>query len=286
MADKKTELECFEKVLKCNRNIGKFACEMHHLFVERKGFIDSSGESPDIIIKTDTEVIGIEHCLTDLLFRKKHNKAKSMTRVQQYTGEKLVEKYKDKELLNTDIQNGNALKSILDTVEEDFDLHNKFEYGIFIDNFRRVCNEHNNNCETYRKKLKSMNSDHVTLGCLVELPYSFERKYLITDNKGQRIQVLKGVPISVDMLETIQGMKEFDFIILCMYCLNKPEQIKDYICYYFLPRNVKEGIKEQRIKWVNHFDFANKSVVKFPVEKYSIDEKGNTTFIASVTQYR
>ena len=284
MADKKIELECFNKVLKCKRNIGKFACEMHQLLVERNRLVDNSSESPDIIIKTNTEVIGIEHCLTDLLFRKKHNKATSMTRVQHSTSERLVEKYKDEELLNADIRNGNALKALLDIVEEDFDLIKKFNYEAFINNFRRVCIDHNNNCETYRKKLKSYGSNHSILGCLVELPYSIERKYLITDNKGERIQALKGVPISIGMLETIQNMKGFDFVILCMYCLNKPVQEKDYLCYYFLPRNVKEGIKQQRIKCVDRFDFANKPIVKFPVEKYSIDDKGNTTFIASVTQ--
>ena len=278
------ELECFNKVLKCRRNIGKFAYEMHHILENNKHLVNSRGERPDLFIKTDKEVIGIEHCLTDLLFRKKHNKAASMMRSQHSIGENLVKKYKDEELLNKDIQSGKALKSLLDIVEEDFELHYKFDYKSFIDNFRRVCNEHNNNCDAYRENLKSLESEHITLGCLIELPYSLMNKYLLYDNKGERIQVLKGIPISRDMLKTIESMKGFDFVILCMYCLNRPKQVKDYICYYFFPGFVAECIKQQRIKPVNRFDFANKSLVRFPADKYEIDDKGNTTFIASVTQ--
>jgi hypothetical protein len=144
--------------------------------------------------------------------------------------------------------------------------------------------EHNDNCDVYREKLKSIGVERVTLGCLIELPFSFEKKYLITDKKGERVQAVNGVPISIDMLRIIENIKGFDFVILCMYCLNKPEQIKDYICYYFLPRCISEGIKQQRIKWVYRFDFANKPIVKFPVDKYKIDDKGNISFVASVTQ--
>ena len=78
MADKKKEQECLKKVLRCGTVKGQFARDIRKILLQKKEYIEYSGERPDIIIQDDSEVIGIEHCQVDVLFRKKKKKAQSM----------------------------------------------------------------------------------------------------------------------------------------------------------------------------------------------------------------
>lgn len=71
MADKKKELECIEKVLNCKTVKGQFARDKRETLIQKKEYIDCSGERTDIIIKDDSGVIGIEHCQVDVLFKTK-----------------------------------------------------------------------------------------------------------------------------------------------------------------------------------------------------------------------
>ncbi len=290
MADKIKELECLEKVLNCKTVKGQFARDIRGALLQKKEYIDYSGERPDIIIQDDSEVIGIEHCQVDVLFRKKKKKAQSMVGKQNNQIKEVIEKYKDEELLEKDISNGTALTSVLKLVEERVDYRNLFKYSDFIENFRRVCGEHNNNCEIYREKLNAIAAGkNITLACLVEIPYSKETVYHITDVNGTRNQAIHGLLMTIDMLLAIQSMNGFDFVILCMYCLNDPKKEKDIICYFFLPRAVVLGIKQQNIKPIYSFELLNafglpfKTDVRFPADKYKI-ENGNITFTAVVTK--
>lgn len=290
MADKNKELECLEKVLNCKTVKGPFARDIRKALIQKKKYIDYSGERPDIIIQDDTEVIGIEHCQVDVLFRKKKKKAQSMVGKQNNQIKGLIEKYKDEELLENDKSNGTALVSVLKLVEDRFDYKNSFNYSDFIENFRRVCGEHNNNCGVYKEKLNAIAAGkNITLACLVEIPYSKERVYRITDANGTRNQAINGLPMTRDMLLAIQNMNSFDFVILCMYCLDNPKKEKDIICYFFLPRAIVQGINQQNIKPVYSFELLNsfglpfKTDVRFPADKFKIDN-GNITFKAVVTE--
>ena len=130
---------------------------------------------------------------------------------------------------------------------------------------------------------------NISLGCLVEIPYSKERAYRVGDANGTRDQAINGLPITGDMLLTIQNMNGFDFVILCMYCLDQPKKEKDIICYFFSPRAVAQCIKQQNIKPVYSFELLNpfglpyKTDVRFPADKYEIDNE-NITVTAVVTQ--
>lgn len=290
MADKNKELECLEKVLICKTVKGQFARDIRKALIQKKEYIDYSGERPDIIIQDDLEVIGIEHCQVDVLFRKKKKKAQSMVGKQNNQIKGLIEKYKDEELLENDKSNGTALAAVLKMVEERFAYKNSFNYSDFIENFRRVCGEHNNNCSVYKENLNAIAAGkNITLACLVEIPYSKERVYRITDANGTRNQAINGLPMTRDMLLAIQNMNGFDFVILCMYCLDNPNKEKDIICYFFLPRAVVQGINQQNIKPVYSFELLNsfglpfKTDVRFPADKYKIDN-GNITFKAVVTK--
>lgn len=109
MADKKKELECVEKVLRCKTIKGQFARDIRKVLLLKKEYIECSGERSDIIIQDNSEVIGIEHCQVDVLFKIKKKKAQSMVGKQNNQINGLIEKYKDKELLEKDISNGTAL---------------------------------------------------------------------------------------------------------------------------------------------------------------------------------
>ncbi|MBP5495239.1 MAG: hypothetical protein J6X97_09085 [Lachnospiraceae bacterium] len=280
MANKVKEFKCLEKVIKCWNNKGKIASNLHQILVNNRKLIDYDNERPDIIINSETEVMGIEHCRADMFFRIKRKRAQSMIGIHESEGEKLVEKYEDEELLDEDIRNGNALNSILSIVEDGFDIRNNFKYENFIDNFKRVCNEHNNKSKDYRVRLNEIaKNKQYTLACLIEIPYTKERNYYIKDSKGLRKQSLNGIPITWDMLKTIQGMQGFDFVILCMYNLYDVESVQDYVCYYFVPKFIEVCIKQQIINPVNSFGLTKYPHISFPPDKYSIDEEGKITFI-------
>ena len=290
MADKSKEFECLGKVLNCKTVKGQFARDIREALLQKKEYINCSGERPDIVIQDDSEVVGIEHCQVDVLFKIKKKKAQSMIGKQNNKINELVEKYKDEELLEKDISNGKAVSSVLKLVEERYDYRNLFRYSDFIENFKRVCSEHNSNCDVYRENLNIIAAGkNISLACLVEIPYSRERVYRISDANGIRNQVINGLPITEGMLLAIQNMCGFDFVILCMYCLDHPQKEKDIICYFFSPRAVVQGIKQQNIKPVYSFGLLNpfglpyKTDVRFPVDKY---ERGNgyMTVTAVVTQ--
>ena len=290
MADKNKEFECLEKVLNCKNVKGQFARDIREALLQKKKYINCSGERPDIVIQDDSEVVGIEHCQVDVLFKIKKKKAQSMIGKQNNQINELVEKYKDEGLLEKDTSNGKALTSFLKLVKERFEHKNSFKYPDFIENFRRVCVEHNNNYSVYKENLNGIAAGkNISLGCLVEIPYLKERAYRVSDANGTREQAIKGLPITGDMLLTIQNMSGFDFVILCMYCLEHPKKEKDIICYFFSPRAVVQGIKQQNIKPVysfellNPFGFPFKTDVRFPEDKYKIGNE-NISFTAVVTQ--
>ncbi len=95
---------------------------------------------------------------------------------------------------------------------------------------------------------------NITLACLVEIPYSREKAYRITDANGTRNQAINGLPVTHDMLFAIQRINEFDFVVSRVYCLDNPKKEKDMICYFFLLRAVVQGIKQQNIKPVYSFE--------------------------------
>lgn len=283
MANKEKELNCLKKVLKCLNNKGELAKGLHNILVSRKELIDCNNERPDIIINAETEVIGIEHCRADMFFKIKRKKAQSMIGIHESVGERLVEKYEDEELLNEDIHNGNALQSILSIVEDGFAIRNDFKYESFIDNFKRVCEDHNDKSSDYRLRIKDLAHDkQYTLSCLIEIPYFKEKTFFVSDSKGTRKQSIKGIPLTWDMLRTIQNMQGFDFVILCLYNLYDVDNDRDYLCYYFVPKYISACIKQQSIKPFCSFGLTKYPNITFPSDKYCIDENGNISF---VTEY-
>ena len=283
MADKSKELECINKVIKCEYHRGQFATDIHRILTERKDLIDCKGERPDIVINSEDEVIGIEHCQVDMLFRIKKKKAQSLVGQQHNKAVKLAEKYSDKELLESDIQNGEAVKPVLSSVEDYFELRNNFKYQVFIDNFNKVCDDHNKKCNMYRENLiQTYNNKDYSLYCLVEIPYIKENYFYIPGLKGSRKQVINGIPITFGMLDIIQQMRGFDVVIIFMYSFLNPNLLKDYLCYYFVPGYVSEGIKQQGVRPVLSFEIEKYPDLQIPLENISI-ENDQISFISTFT---
>ena len=65
---KSKEKRCFDKVLKCKSAKGEIAKRIRENILQNRSNVDCEGERPDIIIQSNTAVIGIEHCQTDVLF--------------------------------------------------------------------------------------------------------------------------------------------------------------------------------------------------------------------------
>lgn len=273
MANKSKELDCIKKVIKCKYHIGEFASGIHSILFARKELIDCTGESPDIIINADSEIIGIEHFQADMLFSIKRKKAQSLIGQQSSIGEKLVDKYSDEELLDLEIHNGEAIKPILSIVEDFFEIRSRFKYQDFINNFRKVCEDHNVKSKQYKERLKEKGLEKPeTLICLIEIPYLKESVYNISDLKGQRKQRINGIPITRDMLKTIQNMKGFDIVIIFMYNLYNRESEKDYLCYYFIPRNIEIGIRQQGVRPVNSFELVKYPNISIPNEGITVED--------------
>ena len=277
---KSNESKCFEKVLKCPVNKGKTAFSIHKILLDSEHNVEFDRESPDIVIKNETEIIGIEHFQVDMLFKMKKRKAHSLIGIQNTKCEELVEKYKNDDLLDEDIDNGTAIRSVFEIVEERNRFRNRFNYQAFIKSMREISKGHNQKCEKYREKLNVVaDRKRCTLAALIEIPYYNESTYKILDLKGIRKQAIKGMPITNDMLSIIRDMNGFDFVILCMHCMDKPNNNKGIVCYYFIPKNMTLGIREQMIKPIHSFDLVNKHEIEFPEDKIAKNENGDISFV-------
>ena len=277
------EKECFDRVIKCRTNKGQLASAIHQALVDNKGYLDINCECPDMIIKTDTGVIGIEHCQIDVLFKIKRKRAQSFVGIERSEIGKRVKQYKDEELLAQDIKSGKVLRPLLDLAEEHNDLANKFDYATFIDNYRSVCLEHNDKCEKYRNKLKEIaHEEDITLACLIEIPYPRTDRYLVFDKTDIREQAIKGLPMTLDILKVIEKMSGFDIVMPFMYSFDVPDEVNNYVCYYFLPQKVSYDVKNRLIRPFLSFDYPKEYDLKFHDDCISVDDEGNTTITASV----
>ena len=248
MANKEKEIDCLEKVLNCYSIKGEYAHYLRNLLKQKNNQIDLEGEKPDIIIDTGKEVIGIEHCQVDVLFKVKKKKAQSMNMKHIGDISKLIEKYKDNDLLDEDIRNGSAIEPVLDVLKDRFEYRDSFSYRVYLENFDRVCREHNAKCDNYRLRLDSLaQGKRSMLGCLIDIPYPNERKYSVSDKNGIKNKAINGIPLTKGMLNTIEKMVGFDFVILCMHCFDKPS--RETKCFYFEPSNIYKGIKQQQIDY-------------------------------------
>jgi len=271
VADKNKEVECFEKVLECNNILGDFAKNMRKQLIDCKDSIVVNSERPDIIVSSDDMTIGIEHCQIDVLFNIKNKKAQSMVKKHASEINKMVNKYKENDSLDDDINNGEAVEPIFRVLKDRFEYRDSFSYSSFIENFQRVCKEHNDKSNAYRNNLEILYSAKtIKLGCLVDIPYPNERAYAISYNKGIRNQYMDGIPVTNGILNVVQTMKGFDFVILCMHCFDSKSRSTK--CYYFCPSNMEMGIKQQRIPIIYSFDLLS---------PYGFEKEMNIEFITN-----
>ena len=277
MADKKREEKCIEWIIDCNKLKNQKAKEISDFLKKNRKNIEYDFESPDIIVQSDSELWGIEHFQVDVLFKIKNRKAQSLVGMQNNKIDDLVEKYSNNpEKLDADIENGKAIGAVLQMVSERHNYKENFKYNDFVNNFKSTCLDHHDKCEAYRKNLLDYsNNKRTILGCIIEVPYPKVREYIIYTSKGSRRQALNELPITNDMLKIIKSLKNYNFVILCLHCVDFPN--KSASVYYFSPTRVEEDARTQNIHPVVCFDFGEikglKTELIFPDNKIEHDEE-------------
>ena len=267
--NKHYELECLNVLFDKNVVKGTFAQQMHKLLLnEEDNFREF--EKPDFILECeDGSVVGVEHCLVDVLFTNKHKKAQSMVRMQDGEIHRKIDEYNNNpEKKAREIEDGTAMRWTIDSVNKRFKRREEFDYSAFIKNFRKVCSEHNSKCSSYRENLRQYIG--VSLGCLIEIPCAGDIDgYTVVDqNMKSRNQFLIGIPFTYDMVKVLENMTGFDFIIVCMYESLNPKRKAKRKIYYFTPKNIMEGIKQQEIRLFRSFDFTKKyKIIGRPIER-------------------
>lgn len=269
MGNKSKEIECFKRVLKYKYNKGEIAQTIHNVLLAHEKKVNYKEECPDIVIEGDREIIGIEHCLVDLLFQTKRKSAQSLLRRQENEIVRKVNYYKvNPEKLSEDIENGSAPDFVIGKVEELHNYQADFDYRSFINNFVTVTQDHNKKARKYRENLIHYNQQ-VSLGCLIEIPYYKPCEYLVMDKKyNKHLIYLNGIPLTEDMVIEIGHLSGFDFVIMCIYCENSTYSKDKYTkVYYFLPKCIKKCLIEQGIQ-LKYISF------EYPIkEKIKIDKK-------------
>ena len=207
----------------------------------------TESERPDFIINN----VGIEHFLVDVLYTTKRKRAMSLERVNSSTIVEKVDDYKENsKSLDDDIENGNAVSFIEDIVNSQINCTSDFSFSSFIENYRRIFNDHYDSRQEYRKKCAK-------LGFLIEIPYC-STHYLIGAGKIIRNQIIKSIPIPIVMLEHIWENNELDFVILYIHPINRTQKVKkkDVSLIYIDPQ--KRSYYGEKIVLCDWFDFQYK----------------------------
>ncbi len=243
MEMKDVERNCLNLLLRDTPKF-TFGIEIQNLL---KGNIRET-ERPDFLINN----IGIEHFLIDLLFKTKSKKAMSIERKNRSSIIDKVDYYKENpHLLDKDIDNGSAVEFVENMINSQINAISDFSYNSFVDNYKRVFDNHYNNISKYR-------SYCTKLGFLIEIPYSETNYYIITNKDNCRAQAIRTMPIPRDILTHIWKYRNIDFVVLCirpMYLSNKTRK-KDISIIYIDPKNQKYF--GDRIVLCDSFDFPHK----------------------------
>ncbi len=250
MGSKKIEFLCLEKVLISN-TIGAYAKSVHRMIKEANNEKCIETERPDFVFLLNGTVIGLEHFLVDSLYNQQEM---SHSRQRNANIQHAVDNYAKHQDLDKGLV---ELKSIF---KNEFDAVSRFDYKVFINNFRKICMNHNVKCNNgtetnpcYRDKLKIYDGKDAKLGCLIEIPLAdTHHDYVLTRGNHTHKQILNDIPYTKDIIKILSEMNGFDFIIVCAYCKTFTKVA------YFDPADVMSGIKEQNIKIYDSFDYYYK----------------------------
>lgn len=237
----KDEINCLNKVVSSSV-CGRYATAIHKYLKSICTDLNSS-ERPDFIYYDDTKAFGLEHCLVDGL---PNDKGDSFSRKANNDIKNAI-----------DNRNGDSEKDMVEIcsiVSDSLNCLSDFSYECFINSFTRVCLNHNSKCEKdgdygYKNHLRKFSSN-ITIGCLIEIPitYAYE-KYVITNNGKSTEKTLCTLPFTYDMLNIIEEMSAFDFVIVCVH------STKHTGVTYFNPKNMQRCIRQQHIKPCDSFEY-------------------------------
>lgn len=263
MGKKEAEIDCLKIVKRC-LPIGNYAKTINEIF--SKNFVET--ERPDFLFAGE---VGLEHFLVDVIYKEnsKTGKALSIERTNKSNALKKIELYKDKELLDNDIENGRVPKFLEDFMNTEIAGVNHFSYQKFFKNFKDIFDNHYARVDEYRSQCK-------TLGFMIEMPYpivSGKQRYIIYNNGKCRSQMLNVPPVPKDVINYFRRHKKIDFIVLVFRPIHMSAQKQDkyYRVFYLDINNIDRCLREQHVFLCDKFDyeikFANDDVIKLNVKE-------------------
>ena len=161
-------------------------------------------ERPDFLFEFEGELIGIEHFLVDLVETKIKNSKVPQSRTNAKDEKKLIEEWQP-HLEEEDFVE-KALPDTEQCVNEEIQRYALFDYKKFINEFKRIFNDHIEKSKSYEKTDR--------LGFLIELPVPVFTWMVQEKNGNWHKQRINSIPITEDILNIINGFDEVDFVII------------------------------------------------------------------------
>lgn len=254
-SSEKDEAICLDKVISPSSDIrGRYARSICKRLMSIREQLQPD-ESPDFIYYDENMVFGLEHCLVDGL---PNDKGDSFSRTTNHRILNIIDK-RDGDLEKD-------MGEICPLVSDVLNCINNFSYDNFIKNFKRICSSHNLKCEKdndygYKNHLRTFSSN-IEIGCLIDIPITYAcRQYIVNNNGKSTEKYLPTIPFTHDMLDIIEDMSAFDFIIVCVH------STKYINVRCFDPKNMHRCIRQQNIDPCDYFEYKKPSKTSIKYRK-------------------
>ena len=204
-------------------------------------------ERPDFIIKTKTEVIGIEHMFIPL-FLKKDDRKDGTCKIS--SNSKFL-KSRDKKYIESRIDKSNISKKDVDYLVNGFNdrfLRIKdFDYNDYINSFRDILYKHISSIKEYNDKSK-----YNKFGIFLELE-GFS--HIIGYSYNNRFNFLQNIPLTKDIfnVDLIKDLKLTGVNYLLIYISNPGDKNLD-LSYFIDVYNFNKIVNASNLQIYDHFD--------------------------------
>lgn len=126
-------------------------------------------------------------------------------------------------------------------------------YWDFVKEYTDKCKIAHHRKDEYVHALSEFNKQ-ITLACIIDIPYADVSSYSITDTKKRvNRRASNHLPISETMLQVIQMMNTYEFVILCTHCIDD-DNYKRTDVKYFIPRSLGINLDQQNLRFCTKFE--------------------------------
>lgn len=216
-------------------------------------------ERPDFIIKTKTEVIGIEHMFIPL-FLKKDDRKDGTCKIS--SNSKFLES-RDKKYIGSRIDKNNVSKIDLDYlvngVDDRFSQIKKFDYNDYINSFSDILYKHISSIREYNDKYK-----YNKFGIFLELEgFGHVTGFSYNNN---RFNGLQNIPLTRHIFNSdlIKILKSIGVNYLLIYIFNPNDKNLD-LCYFIDVYNFNRTVNASNLQIYDYFNLnkSNRSIAGY-----------------------